>query len=188
MPAEEQLDRFDNADGTGLVRVWPSRKLVNLLDMQPEDFKIDDIAHALARQCRYNGHVDGFISVAEHCVRVSKRIAAEGGSHMEQACGLLHDAAEAYTGDLIGPLKHMPGMEMFAQIEERIERALFAAYELPYPMPLIVKRADKAEGEAERISGTGLRSRTDNSGLSHFAEDKESFLYLAGYFGIRDAH
>lgn len=183
--ADETLDEHDNADGTGLVRVWPSRRLVDLLNMQPDDFKLDDIAHALARQCRYNGHVDGFISVAEHCVRVSKRIAAEGGSQMEQACGLMHDAAEAYTGDLVGPLKHMPGMEMFAQIEANIESALFAAYELPYPMPPIVKRADRAEGEEERNPVGGLRVRTLEFQRT-FDEDKDAFLYLAGFFGLRD--
>jgi hypothetical protein len=66
----------------------------------PDDVVIEDIAHALSLICRYGGHVDRFYSVAEHCLLLSHYVAPE---HAEWA--LLHDATEAYVGDMVRPLK-----------------------------------------------------------------------------------
>ncbi len=93
---------------------------------RPEDATIDaeDVAHNLARICRYSGAVDGFYSVASHCVYVSRQLEAHGASPYVQAAGLLHDAAEAYLGDVVSGLKRLlpeyRGWE--TQWEARIER------------------------------------------------------------------
>lgn len=65
-----------------------------------DDIVIEDIAHSLSLQCRYNGHVSRFYSVAEHCVLLSHAVDPE---HARWA--LLHDAGEAYVGDMVWPLK-----------------------------------------------------------------------------------
>ena len=59
----------------------------DLLDPASSDFTIEDIAHGLAHTCRYAGQADGFYSVAEHSILVSK--VALGHEY----AALLHDAA-----------------------------------------------------------------------------------------------
>jgi uncharacterized protein len=74
------------------------------MDPRPEEINGLDIAHALSLQCRYNGHTTRFYSVAEHCVLLSYAVSPENA-----LWALLHDASEAYVGDMIRPLKlHMP--------------------------------------------------------------------------------
>lgn len=83
------------------------------LDPHPDDVDPVDIARALSMTCRYGGHVSTFYSVAEHCVLMSNAVSAEAA-----AWALIHDAAEAYIGDMIRPLKlHMP---TFRVAEDRL--------------------------------------------------------------------
>ncbi len=82
-------------------QTWSGKELY-ISDPDPKKICIEDIAHALARQCRYNGHVDvAHYSVAQHSVLVSNIVPPELA-----LVGLLHDAAEAYLGDCIRPLKN----------------------------------------------------------------------------------
>ncbi|NEN87986.1 MAG: phosphohydrolase [Okeania sp. SIO3H1] len=95
-------------------------KLVDLQDIKPDDIDIIDIAHSLARQCRFGGHCEAFYSVAQHSVILSIEVAkAKKG---DAFFALMHDATEAYVGDIIHPLKVMlPG---FKEIEERVWEAV----------------------------------------------------------------
>lgn len=107
------------------------------LDPDPEQIDLLDIAHALGMQCRYNGHVHSFYSVAEHCVHVSTIVPAA-----DALWALLHDATEAYVGDMIRPLKrHMPA---YVAVEDAVMEAIAVRFGLsgaPH-MPDTVKRAD----------------------------------------------
>lgn len=80
-----------------------SGKLFDIFNPRPEDICIEDIAHALSMQCRFNGHTKQFYSVAEHSLNCA-RIAATLDNDPEAIwLALMHDAHEAYIGDLPGP-------------------------------------------------------------------------------------
>lgn len=104
-----------------------------------------DIAHSLSMQCRFNGHTRAFYSVAQHCYLVADLVPAE-----HQLPALLHDATEAYVGDLVRPLKE--GMRAFAErmgvcdlyddTERRVWTAICECFDLDPILPDCVKNAD----------------------------------------------
>ncbi len=129
---------FRPTDGT--MTTWTG-KLVDPLNLTVNDVDILDIAHALSRQCRFNGHCDGFISVANHCVRVSTLL--RGDTRLEQ-WGLMHDAAETWLGDIITPLKYSGQFAAYFEAEARATAVVAEAFGLELPMPRAVKDADTA--------------------------------------------
>lgn len=93
------------------------------------DIDILDIAHALSMLSRANGHFWQFYSVAQHCINCAMEADARGYAPKVQLACLLHDASEAYIGDLTRPLKqHLPAFE---QIEQRLLEVIFHALEVP---------------------------------------------------------
>ncbi len=74
---------------------------------EPEAEKLhpEDIAHSLSMQCRGNGHVKAFFSVAQHCINCAKEAEARGYSPRVTFACLLHDASEAYVSDVPRPFK-----------------------------------------------------------------------------------
>ena len=95
------------------------------LDPRSEEVFIEDIAHALSHQNRFNGHLKWPYSVAQHSVLCSKYIV---GDKNRQLLALLHDAAEAYIGDVIRPVKY--NLPLFKEIEDRIMEAVFEKFGL----------------------------------------------------------
>jgi uncharacterized protein len=79
-------------------------KRVDISNPTPEAIDVQDIAHALSMTCRYGGHCRDFFSVAEHSLLVEKLGECRGTTE-SGLCLLLHDAAEAYIGDIVTPVK-----------------------------------------------------------------------------------
>ncbi len=107
----------------------------DFFDVTNNRFDINTIAHALSNICRFTGHSRHFYSVAQHCVLVSYIVPEKFALH-----GLLHDAAEAFIGDVSSPLKKL--LPQYKVIEMRIEANLFARFDLPLTVPAQVKHAD----------------------------------------------
>lgn len=113
------------------------------LDPRPEEIDIDDIAHALSQICRFGGHSREFYSVAQHSLHVARLCPPELA-----LVGLMHDATEAYCGDMIRPIKlNMPG---FKEMEDRIWTAVAERFGLPAEIPAEVKHWDDVALMTER--------------------------------------
>jgi hypothetical protein len=76
--------------------------VINLFNPDPELILIDDIAHGLANNSRWNGHTKIYWSIAQHCCMMAD--AAPAGEELKY---LFHDVEEAYWGDIIKPLKNI---------------------------------------------------------------------------------
>lgn len=103
----------------------------------------NDIAHALANLCRFNGHTRNHYSVAQHSLLVSSLVPAQ-----HQLVALLHDATEAYIGDMTRPLKAL--MPQYQAAEETIWQAICARFNLDPILPDCVVRADMVALATER--------------------------------------
>ncbi len=122
-----------------------------LTNPRSQDVRSIDIAHALSRIYRFGGHTSRPYSVAEHSVWVSKLVQPE-----HRLAALLHDAAEAYVGDMVAPLKAMlPG---FSVIERRIHEAICERFGISPEIPEEVHAADRVAlaTEAKQLLPLGL--------------------------------
>lgn len=89
-------------------------RVVDLEKPSPDVVSVDDVAHSLSLQCRWVGQCRHFYSVAEHSVLVMLKAGQSAGSGVfdvqlttrQRLAALLHDAHEAYVGDVTRPLKH----------------------------------------------------------------------------------
>jgi 5'-deoxynucleotidase YfbR-like HD superfamily hydrolase len=114
---------------------------------RPEDIRLVDIAHNLSMIPRFGGACPSFYSVGSHSMYVADLLPP--GLRVE---GLLHDASEAYCGDLIKCIKVL--CPDYSAVESRFEAAIRARFGLPEVqdphVKLEIKRADIAALLAER--------------------------------------
>ena len=111
-----------------------SGKLFDFLDPHGSDFDIEDIAHGLAHVCRYAGQCRAFYSVAEHSMLVADTVDEFAFE------ALLHDAAEAFIGDVTRPFKQL--LPDYKRIEATIEDAMIVRFGLDRRSKDLVKHAD----------------------------------------------
>ena len=110
-------------------------KHIDFANITPDQFCIKDIAAGLSNTCRFTGQLANFYSVAQHSVYVSQIVPPEFALE-----ALLHDATEAYMGDITSPLKAM--LPDYKAIEKRVDAAIREQFGLPPVMPVEVHDAD----------------------------------------------
>ena len=137
-----------------------SGKLVNPSDPDPDNIELNDIAWSLSRIPRFAGHTITEIpyNVAQHSIYVSEllekllndpssltgdiaiiqaaRRVAMSNESMRAVCAkaLLHDAHEAYFGDIPSPIKKIPELRpTFKAIEAKLDSAIWQKLKLVPP-------------------------------------------------------
>ena len=95
------------------------------LEPNVKDISIVDIAHGLSNVCRYGGMCKEFYSVGQHSI-----ICAWEAPYPLRKKLLLHDASEAYIGDIISPLKMTDQYEIYRQVERRLMEVIYEKFEL----------------------------------------------------------
>lgn len=134
--------------------VLNSQSYLDFDDIEAHEFDIKDIARGLANTCRFGGQSTRFYSVAEHCVHASHIVPPELAFE-----ALMHDAAEAYIGDIPRPLKiRLPDYEA---IETRLEISICKQFKIDYPFSIETKSVDMCMLAAEQ---TQVMNNQDNWG------------------------
>lgn len=126
-----------SAPEAATLRTYRTGREVSLLWPRSAAIAIEDIACALSRQCRFVGHVAWPYSVAQHSVLASFLVPRSAA-----LWALLHDASEAYLGDVSLPLKATPVMARYRALEALWERTIFDRFGLHGPVPACVAAAD----------------------------------------------
>lgn len=135
------MEPSNSANGAMLSSTPPeievfSGGFVDLLNPDPKTLGLDDVARGMALTCRYGGHIRRFYSVAEHAVLVNDLLIWMSADRAQCLAGLFHDAAEAFLGDVVAPLKwamreecarlvdHGRSLNPYDTLTERMEAAI----------------------------------------------------------------
>lgn len=124
-----------------------SGKRFDLANPNPKDVCFCDIATALSKTARFNGHTKGLLSVAQHLVNTALLLKEWGEPAMVQLGGFTHDFSEAYIHDVASPLKAM--LPAYRKIEKKVQAAVMKGLNLDKVLCLTkeqwktIKRADR---------------------------------------------
>lgn len=177
----------DCADKSDAPRAWQrmlSGRRLDLLNPDPADIEIADIAHGLARVARWNGQTigDHALSVAQHVLIVDD-IAAERNRDWPlqwRRAALLHDAAEYVIGDLISPFKNAIGLD-YREFENRLLGAIYDRFDVPPHLPEYIAREIKtADTICAYFEATVLAGFSKDEALSFFGKPDGITDKLAG--------
>ena len=130
---------------------WPfftrSGKVINLKLIARYDIDPFDIAWSLSNLARWNGQSREFYSVAQHCCHAYD-LAKFSDTPQAASYALLHDALEAYIGDITKPVRLQIegalGGEL-SDLETRVENAILARFGLQKPSDKVVEEVAKID-------------------------------------------
>jgi len=147
---------------------------VDLLDPKPEQVELYDICFALAGINRFTSHAR--YTVATHSYWVGAALAGRCG--LEHAkWGLLHDASEAYLGDVASPLKSQ--LPRYAEIENRMQRVIYEKLcGAPRPPPDIEREVKEIDLQIlADEQATFMPNPPRPWGLKYYGQHREGLLH-----------
>lgn len=124
---------------TAKIRLYDETEL-DLLRPDPAKIAIPHIAIALSREGRYANQGLLVYTVAEHsylvaagCYSFARDVFDKDQEtfRLLQLRALFHDSAEAYLRDLPGPLKKLPAMAFYREMEDELRCAIFEHIGIP---------------------------------------------------------
>jgi len=144
-------------------------KVFDLKILDPDSICIEDIAHGLSNTARFAGHLPKLYSVAQHSFHV-----AQSASKENQLAALLHDASEAYLGDMPSPFKKM--LPDYKEQEDRLMKVIAQKFGFDYPLHPEIKKID---GDFLNIEWNAFVENNDSSFPLYSPEEAEKqFLVM----------
>jgi hypothetical protein len=131
-----------------------SEKIVDIFDLKSEDINAWDIAWALSNINRYNGCTPVPWDVLSHTGMAYKLYMIDHAGDINPATVLailLHDASEAYAGDIPRPIKALDQMAWYHELEDQISQLIFERFGLNWQAVdwETVKKYDRMSGQVE---------------------------------------
>lgn len=107
-----------------------SGKRINIANIMADDIRLSDIAHHLTKICRYGGalELNQHYSVAQHSLALAWYAEQNGYSLDVQRALLMHDATEAYLGDIVSGLKKL--LPDYKDIESKVYSLIMNKYNI----------------------------------------------------------
>lgn len=115
-----------------------SGRAFDLVNLDPNEVDIEDIAYSLGKLCRYTGHPEPFFSVAEHSVIMNQLVSRKAQIH-----AMLHDTPEAYVNDLTTPVKRL--LPDYKALENRILVIIYKHFGIGFPNQKIIEEVKDAD-------------------------------------------
>lgn len=118
-------------------------KTISMINPKSEDVDFGFIDRALGRLRRFNGETLEPWSVADHSILVHDIVAemlCPEASAKTRFCALMHDAHEAYLGDMICPVRDAlatlgSGAHDFEALKAQFDQAIFGKAKIAWPLP-----------------------------------------------------
>lgn len=148
------------------LKPLPSGNVINLHNPSVYDYTVEEIADLLSKVKRFNGYG---IDVASHSLWVANTLFYLTGNPHITLLGLMHDAQEAYIGDIATPVKDVAG-HSWRQLENAVSRAIMWKLNIKHEYSLgaeaLVKLVDQVslKLELEELSRRG-KYKNDTDGV-----------------------
>jgi len=117
---------------------------VDIFNLTPEMFCIEDIAHSTACESRWAGHTKKPYSVAEHSIWIMERVSAQN-----KLGALLHDASDPFLRDLARPTKHNIRLSEYRKLEKEVMTVIAQKFGFKFPLDEEIKYWDNIALEFE---------------------------------------
>ena len=134
-----------------------TNKWVDPFEMEADDIDHRDIAHGLSNICRFGGQASHFYSVASHSIKVFLRVKdvlKNQATNDILLAAILHDATEAYLGDIITVLKYRPEFKLYRTAEAKLNNVIESKYNIKLSKEdrAVIKEADQFICKEEKLT------------------------------------